>query len=233
MKSRITALLGAGMLVPLLFAGSVFALADQNTTTTPEQTTTETTAQADTESETLNETQKKELSTRIEKRKAEAKLRLTAVQQKRIQTRCKNAQGLVKKVSGRVKGIETNRTKVHTNMVERLKSLETKLAAKNVDTTQYKAQIAELETKIATFNTDMAAYKQAVSDLGNIEDCTADPTAFNASIEVTLEAIQKVHNDPVAIITYVKDTIKPTLAAIRVQLDGAKAVDTTEGTGAN
>lgn len=227
MKSRIGVLLTIGLLVPLFFVGSVLAI------TTEATTTTEQPAEATTQTETLNETQKKELSERIQKRKTEAKLRLTTVQQKRIQTRCKNAQGLVKNVSGRVKGIETNRTKVHANLVDRLKNLETKLAAKNVDTAQYKTQIAELEAKIATFNTDMAAYKQAVADLGNIEDCTSDPTAFKASLEVTRAALQKVHDDAVAIRTYVKDTIKPTLTVIRTQLEGAQAVTPAETTGGN
>ncbi len=214
MKSRISLLLIIGLLAPVFFVGSSLAVEDEATTT--DTTTTQ----------PLSQTQKQELSERIEKRKAEAKLRLTAAQEKRLEARCKNAQGMVKKVSGRVNGIETNRTKVHTNLVGRLKKLEVRLAEKGLDTTEYKTQITELEAKIATFNTDMAAYKEAVTDLGNIEDCTADAAAFKASLDASRTALQKVYDDALAIRSYVNDTIKPSIKALRAQLETTETQET-------
>ena len=200
------------LLLPLVLVGTVWAQ-EQPTEPTQSQTT---------ESEVkepLTADQKKAISDRIQQRKAEAKLKLTNAQQKRLQTRCKAGQGAVKKVSGRLNGIETSRTKVHTNLVDRLTSLQTKLAEKSLDTAALQAQITELKAKIATFQTDLATYKQLVSDLGNIEDCTADPTAFKASLEATRTALKKVHDDAVAIRSYVNDTIKPTIKTLRAQLE--------------
>ena len=215
MKSRISLLLISGLMVPLFLVGSVLAMEDQTSTTT---TTTEPTG-TETRPQMLTEAEKKALSERVQMRKTEAKLRLTSAQQKRIQDRCSNAQGMVKKSSGRVNGIETSRTKVHANLVERLTNLETKLAAKNLDTSTLQAQIPELKAKIVIFQTDLAAYKQLVSDLGNIEDCKADPTAFKASLEEARTALKKTHDDAVAIRAYVNDTIKPTIKALRAQLE--------------
>ena len=235
MKSRISALVIAGLLLPVFVFSPVLAVEStgDGTSTTNEQTTTETEAQS--QKETLTEDQKAELVQRIEKRKEEAKLRLSIAQEKRLKTRCKNAQGLIRVVSGRVKGIETNRAKVHTNLVDRLKQLQTKLQAKGVDTTTFQSQIAELETKIAAFNTDLAVYKQAVADLGNMDDCTTDPAAFKASLEAARAAQLTVKQDALAIRSYLNDTIKPTLKAIRAELekandDTAKPAETTEGT---
>lgn len=230
MKSRISLVIALGLIVPLFAAVPVFAVdgQDDSSSTTQQDTTTET------KKETLTEQQKKELSERIQKRKSEAKAKLNYTQEKRLKSRCKNAQGLVRSVGSRVKGVETSRGKVHTNLVDRLKSLETKLKSKGVDTTTLQSQITELEAKIATFNADLAVYKQAVSDLGNIEGCTADPAAFKASLEAARSALTKVREDAVAIRSYVKDTIKPTLKEIRAQLEASQPKDeSSEGTEAN
>lgn len=208
--TRIILPVSVSLLLPLALVGSAFAY---------EQTTPTTQTTAPPQEAPVSPAQNQELLKRIETRKAEAKLKLTTAQQKRIETRCQGAQGLVKQVSGRAHGVETSRTKVHTNLVERLKKLEAKLTEKNLDTTQYKTQITELESKIATFNTDMAAYKLTVTDLSSIEDCTADPTAFKASLDASRTALQKVRDDSLAIRTYVKDTIKPTLKSLRTQLE--------------
>lgn len=224
MKARISVALGIGLLLPLFAVGAVFAQDSSQTTT---NTTTQTDDTSTTETKPLTDAQKKEMNARTEKRKAEAKLKLTAVQQKRIQARCKNAQGLVRSVGVKVKGVETSRTKIHANLVERLTELQTKLDAKNVDTTQLKAEIAELKVKIATFDTDLAAYKQLVADLAEL-DCTADPAAFKTSLDSARASLQKVRDDAVAVRTYVKDTIKPTLKSIQTQLESAENTSTTE-----
>lgn len=236
MKSRISLLVMAGLLLPVVALSPVFAMdstgeSTTTTTTTNQDSTTQTETQP--EKEQLTDTQKQELQQRIEQRKAEAKLRLSAAQEKRIKLRCKNAQGLIRVVSGRVKSIETNRGKVHTNLVDRLNKLQAKVAAKGVDTTTLKSQIAELETKIATFNTDLAVYKQTVADLGNIDDCTADPTAFKASLEDARAALLTVKQDALVIRSYINDTIKPTLKAIRAQLEPATNDSTQPSEGTN
>jgi len=220
MKIRIT-LLAAILIAPLVLATTVLAEEAQNNNEQTTQSTTQSTDGDKTDKTNKSEKtaeEKAKLHDRLEKRKSDAKLRLTTAQQKRFQTRCKGAQTLLRNVDKHNGTIKTNRHKLHTNLVDRLNKLETKLAAKGVDTAALKAQIAELQAKITTFDTDFDAYKQAVADLAEIDDCTSDPTAFKASLDTARTALQKVKDDAAAIRTYVKDTVKPTLSLIREEL---------------
>ncbi len=194
-----------------LSVGVVYAVEDGDDSTT--------TAQSETTVEAL-----KSLAERISKRKAELKTKLTNAEKTRLQSKCKAAQGLVSSVSGRIKGIETSRTEVHKNIINRLTKLSEKLKNKGVDTTELDADIAVLQTKIDTFKTDLTTYKQAVSDLAEM-DCTTDPDGFKASLEAARTARATVHQDSKDIRSYVQDTIKPLLKSIRAQLES----DQTEG----
>lgn len=222
MKTRIS-IIAASLLMPLLLANVVLAEDNAQATSEPKTTLSQQETETNNKPQELTATQKAELKSRLDKRKADAKLRLTTVQEKRLQARCKNAQGLVMSVSGKSNGLETSRAKIHSNLLERLTKLEAKLTENEVNTDTLKAQTVELQAKITTFNTDFSAYKQAVSDLASIEDCTTDPTAFKASLDASRAALQKVRDDAAAIRNYVKDVIKPTLATIRAELDAKKA----------
>lgn len=210
MKHHLKLALGSILLTPVFVVGTVLAQ-EQQQTTAEQPTTTETAPQQMTAEE------KQKLLERVQQRKAEAKLKLTNTQQKRLQARCAASQGKVQSLVGRQKGVETSHAKVHANLVDRLTKLETKLAEQKVDTAALKTQIAELQAKIATFKTDFAAYQALATDVVNM-DCVADPTAFKVSLEATRTALKKVHDDSVAIKAYVNETIKPTLQQIRAQL---------------
>lgn len=178
--------------------------------TDPNSNTTDTKKEETTEAKALQE--------RLEKKKAELKINLNQLEKERLKNRCKPAQALVKTEGEKVDGRVVVRTKAYTKLVERLNSLVSKLEAKEVDVTQLKSQIAVLETKIAKFNTDLAAYKQALSDLRTV-DCATDPDAFKAALEVARSSRDTLITDATDIKTYVKDTIKVTLQAIRTQLE--------------
>lgn len=228
MKTSIRVSLSAILILPLLLVGTVFAEQSADTHTSSGDNTANETKQVQ-----LSDSQKQEMSKRVQKRKSESKQRFSALQQKRIQTKCKNAQVPVRAAVGRLQTIQTNRTKAHANIVEKLRKLETKLENKGIDTTQLSTQITELEAKVATFNTDLAAYKQIVEDVGNMEDCSTDPVAFGTSLEDARSALQKVHDDAQAIRSYVKETIKPTLKTIKTQLHASADTHSnqdTEGT---
>lgn len=170
---------------------------------------------------TLTDEQKKSLAERVEKRKTELKTQLKASEKARLKTKCKASQGKISSIRGRIKGIETSRSEVYKNMINRLTNLSDKLENKGADTTELDATIAELQTKIETFNTDLAAYKQAVSDLADM-DCEADPDGFKASLEAARTALATVNQDALAVRSYLQDTIKPLLKTIRAQLAEAK-----------
>lgn len=228
MKSCIRLVL-VSVLLPLLLTGTALAVEDHGTESglsTPSSEQASESSQAVTE---LTDQQKKELSTRVQNRKSQLKVKLSTVQQKRLKDRCKSAQGLIRNANGKAKSVETSRGKMHTKLIDRLKELSINLKTQSIDTADLDATITDLEAKIATFNTDQATYQQAVSDLANIDDCTSDPAAFQASLESARVALKQVHEDAVAIRSYVKDTIKPTLNTIREQLH-VQATDNTDNT---
>jgi hypothetical protein len=161
------------------------------------------------------------LADRVAKRKADLKTKLTTVQQKRVQSRCKNAQTLLKVTIEKAEKIQTNRDKIHTDLLNKLTNLETKLAASGVDTTELKAQIADLQTKVDTFKTDSAAYIQAAQDTA-ATDCQADPVAFKASLEAARASLKKLQTDAVAIRTSFAQQIKPQLADAKSKLETQK-----------
>lgn len=205
MKNRISLVLSVGLIVPLLFAGAVLAVDEP--ATEPKVAQNQTTA----------EERNAKLKERLDKRKAELKVKLSAIQEKRVQTRCKNSQTFTTKISTRATNIEANRSQKHSTVVDRLTTLQNKLEAKNIDSAGLPAQITELKAKIAVFNTDWAAYKEAVADVSEM-DCVADPNAFKASLESARASLKKVRADSADIKAYIKTTIKPTLQTIRVQV---------------
>lgn len=166
--------------------------------------------------------QEKLRADRVAKRKADFKTKLTNTQQKRVQTRCKNAQTLLNVNIGKAIKIQTNRDKIHTNLLEKLTKLEAKLESSDVDTTKLKTQIADLKTKINTFKTDTATYIQAAQDAAAV-DCQADPVGFKASLEASRAAIKTLQADAVAIRTTFAQEIKPRLAAAKTALETKQA----------
>lgn len=205
--------------VPVLASAIVFAVEDTSNSTTDNTTKTETSTTTKTPAELSNE-----MKERVLKRKTELKTKLTNAEKLKIQSKCKASQGVVSSVSGRVKGIETSRTQVYSNVSTHLTKLSEKVKNNNVDTTALDAAIVVLNQKITLFNTDLAAYKLAVADLAQLE-CATDPDGFKASLETARAAQAKVSQDALDIKAYIKDTIKPLLETIRKQIESKK----TEG----
>lgn len=230
MKTRISKLLSLGLIAPFLLTGAVFAegtnsgsgsTTSQNTTTSSSNKT-----ETETETETHNGADDKNLANRLQERKSKLKTTVTSTEKLRIQSRCKNSQGKLSSLDGRIKGIQTSREAAYSKITTKLTDLQTKLKAKGVDTAQLDTQIAELNKKIDQYKTDLATYKQAVTDLSAM-DCSADPTAFKASLETARAALLTVRQDAVAIKSYVTQTIRPTLQQIKAQLEKDDSTDST------
>jgi uncharacterized coiled-coil protein SlyX len=219
MKNRIKILVSAVFLAPLFTVGVALAVDEPVTTTT----------ETETSQNQMSAAQKQKMEQRVKERKDAAKLRLTNTEQTRIKNRCANAQGVVRNVEGRINGIQTSRTQVYGNLVDRLTKLEARLAANSIDTAELKSQITTLQEKIEKFNTDLTAYKDAVSDVAAM-DCTTDPVAFKASLEAARTARQQLKADGEDIKLYVNDTIKVTLKAIRQALAAETTTETSDET---
>lgn len=227
MKSKIKLFLSAGLLVPVfVFAPVVAITGNDSTQTSPDSTATLAHTEAEQESE--DATNAATRTERLKQRKTELKTKVDAVKQARLKSKCKASQGGLSSIRGRIKGLETSRSHVYANLVDRLTKTSQKLKDKGVDTAELDVQITELDTLITTFNTDLTAYKLAVGDLADM-DCVADPTAFQASLEAARLARTKTADDAKAIRTYLSDTIKPTLKDLRAQVEKESE---TEGGGA-
>lgn len=203
MTTRIRVFFSAILVTPILITGVAGAVEGTNQTTAP-----------------TNE-EKASMQQRLEKRKAELKVKLSVPEETKLKAKCKASQGKLSSLDGRIKGLETSRGAVYKALTEHLTKLSTKLKAQGVDTKALDEEITILGTKIDTFKTDLAAYKLAVSDLADME-CVSDPTAFKASLEAARAARQKAAADAADVKAYVKDTIKPTLQQLRTQLEAAK-----------
>lgn len=226
MKTRLRVLLSAIMLTPLIFLGVAGAVEDSTNTQTTERKPPVSVNEKVIAQATVDN--KLTLQQRIDKRKAELKTKLTALEQKNIPLKCKaSQQGAISSLKGRITGIDTSRNNVHRELVDRLTKISDKLEAADIDTTQLDAQTTELQAKIETFKTDLATYKLAVEDLKEV-DCVKDPTGFKAALEAARAAREKVAQDGQAIRVYVKDTIKPTLSQLRSQLEDKKAEGSNE-----
>ena len=221
MKRKVITLMGAALLTPVLLFSGVAAI--EGSSTSGSSTTTTTTTSGSTQTEKSDD---KGMLERLAARKAERKTKLTAIEQKHLQTVCKSAQGKASSTEAKVKGLSTSRTEIYKNLTTRLNELVTKLQTKNVDVTQLQSEITQLKTLIGTFNTDMATYKQDVTDLVAL-DCNSDPVAFKASLDTARIDRDKAIADSAAIKAYV-GTIKVTLQGIRSQL--ASTEDTTTPT---
>lgn len=164
-----------------------------------------------------------EFKGRLDKLKTKYKVNLQAAEKQSLKTKCKPAQSLVAKLNTKFGNSVTTRTKAYEKLEQRLDKLVEKLKVKEVNTATLEQQITELKAKITTYKTDLDAYKQSLTDLKDV-DCAADPDAFQAALEASRAAHQKLTDDVKAIRTYLVDTIKPTLQTIKQQLeDEAKA----------
>ena len=171
-----------------------------------------------------------QIKKRVNDRKAAARTRVAAAKQARIKNLCQGSQGKLSSIHGRVKGLETSRTQVHQNLVNRLNKASEKLAAQSVDVTTLNEQIAELNTLIEAFQTSLAAYKDALTDVAEM-DCAEDAAGFQLSLEAARQARSDTGASSQAIRTYLRDTIKPTLVELRRQLEQADGSTDSNETG--
>ena len=115
MKRNLKYIFSTLLVMPLLFMTVVFA---EESTTTSDTTKTESSETAEATEIESPKPDDKNLLERLEKRKTDLKTRLTSAEKTRIKSKCVASQGSVSSVKGRIKGIETSRTRVHKNIVK-------------------------------------------------------------------------------------------------------------------
>lgn len=224
MKRKLALIISSLLAVPILVTSIVLAQDNTNPGTAPTPTPAAQRPSTEAVKPVDSPAESKAMADRIKERTANLKVTLTAAQKTRIQSRCKASQSLLSATEGRIKGTETSRSAVHANIVKHLTELSQKLKAQDINTDTLDAQIITLQGMIETFRTDLEILKQTLRDLVAM-DCAPEAAGFQASLTDARSAQQKVKEDSTAIRTYVTDTIKPLLAAIRADLEPKK----TEG----
>ena len=233
---KLKLLVGASLAISLTVMTPMAAFAHVDGTTHTESdgtTTTATAAAAETKPLTAEETAKKlaDMKKRLEENKAALKTKLDTASIKRITTKCKNAQGIVKGAETSANAISTNRGKAYTKISESVQKLIDKLKADGKDTAELETALAAAKIKAEALSTKMKTYEQTLADLHEL-DCVADPTAFQAALESARTQRDGVKVAAVDLRTYVSTTLKEAVRKFRpvTTTETPKADDTAKTT---
>jgi len=176
--------------------------------------------------------QQSTLQQRVEQYKSQLNANASKADLSRLKLRCSVAQTVLKNLTTRITTAQTNRTKVYSNIDQSLKDLTVVLKEKSIETTKLEEQTKELNAKINQFNKDAKVYQQAVDDAANI-DCTKDPIALKAAIQVSRLKRESLTSEVTDIRQYINNVIKPTLVQVRADIvtqQKASSTNTIEGT---
>lgn len=201
-----------------------------NSSSSSDNTSTSTSDSSTDTTESQTETEARD--TRIAKLKDDLHVHLDNAEKNALKKVCRPAQAVVARIKTHFGSSVTKRTQAYIELQKNLDSLLAKLKAKSVDTTTLEQEITTLKTKIANYKTDLMAYQQTLADLKGV-DCQTDPDGFQAALDAARTAHQKLVDDTVDIKTYAQGTVKPTLEAIKKELEGTGSNNETTTSGGN
>lgn len=157
------------------------------------------------------------LEERKEHYRAQLGTELSRAEQERIRLRCSVAQTSIKNLQGRIGDVQTKRLNAYDSILSSLNGLLSRLDAQAFESSDLQTDVDELSSKVSAFRQTLSSYKQAVDDMVII-DCAQDPTTFQAALQSARQNHQNIMIETGEIRTYINNTIKPTLQAIRIQL---------------
>lgn len=134
------------------------------------------------------------------------------------------------KVKARVNhdnSLESAHSQQYSKLVTRLTDLISRAKAAGYDTTDLEANLATLKDKIATFTTDKAAYIAALKT-SQTYVCGKSEGEFKDAIVGARTELAAVFADAKDIESYVKETIKPTVLALKKELAPTASPTSTE-----
>lgn len=174
----------------------------------------------DTKTLTPEELAKKaaELKKRLDDNKAALKTKVDDATKKRITTKCKNSQVVIKGAETSANAISTNRGKAYSKIAEKIQALIDKVKAQGIDTTALEAANTVAKQKAETLSASMKTYEATLADLRAM-DCAADPTAFKATLDLARTQRETVKTQAQDLRTYISTTLKDAIKAVRKQID--------------
>lgn len=152
------------------------------------------------------------LAQRIEQRKAEQALALSATDLKRLSSSCVLAQGKVRTIQNATVTIVANHTKVYQQIDAQLWVLTGQLKLAGQDTFALEKEHNVLNEKIAKFQATATNYQQTLDDIVVI-NCAADVVGFKALVETARTYFTQLRAQAADIRDYTVNTVKPEIAA--------------------
>ncbi len=236
---KLKLVIGSSLTFSLVALTPMIAYAETGTssatpTTTASPTATDTTVKTtEVKPLTAEEAAKKlaDMKKRLEENKLALKTKLDAAALKRITTKCKAAQGVVKGAETSANAISTNRGKAYAKIADSVQKLIDKLKADGKDTTELETALAAAKVKADALSTKMKTYEQTLADLREL-DCVADPTAFQAALDTARTQRDGIKVAATDLRTYVSTTLKEAIRKFRpaTTTEAPKTEKTTGGT---
>jgi glutamyl/glutaminyl-tRNA synthetase len=169
------------------------------------------------------EAQSDSLKQRVQNYKKQLDREVKKAEQDRFILRCAVAKENITILSDRLAVIQKKRVRAYADMSSRLQKVYERLEEQAFETSKLKANLDELNAKIASFNAELKSLKRTVDDMKQI-DCKNDPVAFIAALSYARDS----HRDIISIVDdireYLTNTIKPTMAQIREQVEAGQTV---------
>jgi len=162
--------------------------------------------------------------------RADLKTQRDATMQQRKTDRCEKIQARIAERLTNFDSIENKHMAVYTNMQDRIQKFIDRLTAAGVDTTKVKTDLADLQTKIAQFSTDYKTYVAALGDAKSFTCGDTDATTttnVKTKMQAARAALVTVHQDAMAIRTFMQGTVVPDILALKKQAATTKAATET------
>lgn len=140
-----------------------------------------------------------------------------AMKQEIKEEHCTTVTNHITNLTNRLTNDDTIRQNRHQKVIDRLNAIIAKLEASNIDVTKLKADVAAL---IQKKNTWYSAYTTLLDDLNATKQyaCGNSQGQFKTAVQTARTQRQTMHTANMDFWTYVENTVRPDLKAIRSQL---------------
>lgn len=227
MKKLSIILASMGVLPVLSFAPVLAHEADSGSdhsstvTTSSDSSNTTTATSSDDSNKPEVEPTEAEIKTRVESLKAKLKTKLDDLTKKKIELKCKGAQGLVEGNEKSVNAAQANRSKAYDKIFIAVQRFIDKRKAEGKDTTALEAALTTAKAKNDALNKAFTDYKATIVDLRKM-DCATDPTGFKSLLDTARTQREAVRTAAQAVHDYIKSTLKPEIAKLRTEIESEK-----------
>jgi hypothetical protein len=153
------------------------------------------------------------------------RINLSSKEVEDVVARCVQAQGGLKKISGKLTTVATSRSKTYSEVVGSLSSLRSLVVDKQIDASNIELLVVEYQHKIQLFEDAISAYQVTLDDSTRV-DCKAKPEEFRAALEGVRAARKLVVSASAQIEEITKSNLKTAFDTVR---DRLQTEQTTNG----